>query len=56
MEYLPSEINDIIRDYSIFKPKSKKELQMKYAYGTEDIRHCVINISSRRTSVKKYKS
>ena len=29
---------------------------MKYAYGTEDIRHSVINISSRRRSVKKYKS
>ena len=27
MEFLPSEINDIIRDYSIFKPKSKEELQ-----------------------------
>ena len=29
---------------------------IKYAYGTKEIRHSVINISSRRRSAKKYKS
>ena len=35
--------------------KTTKYLAIKYAYGTKEIRHSVINISSRRRSAKKYK-
>ena len=51
-----SDLKKIVKK-AIKKVKKKSYFNiMKYAYGTQEIRHSVINISSRRRSAKKYKS